>query len=758
MHSSEDAYQLLPTPKVSSVRPFTLAIYVTTLLLSALLIFAIQPMFAKMVLPRLGGSPSVWSVAMAVFQTALLIGYIYAHLLTRAFTPRRAAFVHLAFLAIVAMTLPLGIAKGFDTPPDHGVMLWLVALFFASIGPPFIVLAASAPLLQSWFVSTGHPHAANPYALYAASNLGSFAGLLAYPFLAEPLFALQTQLALWTAGFCALIPLYAFAAAAVSAEKFGASHPETAHAARPSAMQCLSWTVLAAVPSALVIAVTAHISTDLAAAPFLWVLPLALYLLTFVAAFRDRPWINHATVLRLLPYAVAPLAVSAFDGYKAFWFLVIGLHLFAFVLIALACNGEAYRTRPHRSRLTDFYLWIAFGGALGGIFAGLIAPNVFNSTYEYPILLGAGLLVLPGMFEGGWPRFMNGSGPPLIAATILAALGIAQDLQRALGIHIPHGISLAILFCLAAAMLLRARRVVRCFSLLVLALLVMRLWSPGDKPLLTVRSFFGVHHVVETADRSHYLLIDGTTVHGAEQVRDAASMPILGKPELQTYYYPGSPISEAIEAARGAQGSFGHVAVIGLGAGSLACFRLGGEQWTFFEIDPVVATIARDPKLFRFLSACAPTASIVLGDGRLKLAATAARYDLIVLDAFSSDTIPVHLLTREAFSAYLSHLAPNGTIIAHVSNRHLELVSVVAAIAATQGLVAYVKYDRSALDSDHTYRFNSIVVALARNDGDLGELPAKDGWHPALSRGVAAWTDDYSNVLGALVRQEFGGQ
>ena len=756
MPSSEDTIQLAPIAKAASSRPFALALYVATLFLSALLIFAIQPMFAKMVLPRLGGSPSVWSVAMAVFQTALLIGYVYAHLLTRAFAPRHAALVHLALLAIVAMTLPLSIAKGFDTPPDHWVMLWVVALFFASIGPPFIVLAASAPLLQNWFISTGHPHAANPYALYAASNLGSFAGLLAYPFLVEPLFPLQTQLVIWTAGFCVLLPLYAIAATAASSERFGASHLEIAHEARPSAMQCLSWTLLAAVPSALVIAVTAHISTDLAAAPFLWVLPLALYLLTFVAVFRDRPWADHATVLRLLPYAVVPLAVSAFDGYKAFWFVVIGLHLFVFVLIALACNGEAYRTRPHRSRLTDFYLWIAFGGALGGIFAGLIAPNVFNSTYEYPILLGVALLVLPGMFEGGWQRFINAAGPPLIAGTILAALGIAQDLQSALGLQLPHGVSVAILFGLAAAMLLRARRVVRYFSLLVLALLVMRLWAPGDKSLLTVRSFFGVHHVVETADRTHYLLIDGTTVHGAERVRDAAGAPILGRPELPSYYYPGSPISEAVKAARGAQRVFDHVAVIGLGAGSLACYRLEGEQWTFFEIDPVVVTIARDPKLFRFLSACAPTASIVLGDGRLMLSATTARYDLVVLDAFSSDTIPVHLLTREAFGVYLSHLAPNGKIIAHVSNRHLELVSVVAAIAATQGLVAYVKYDRSALDSDHTYRLNSIVVALARSEVDLAGLPPR-GWQPALSSGVAPWTDDYSNVLGALIRQQFGG-
>ncbi len=753
MHSSHDTYPLSSVPKVASERPFTLGIYLATLFLSALLIFAIQPMFAKMVLPRLGGSPSVWSVAMAVFQTALLIGYIYAHLLTRALTPRGAAFVHLAFLAVVAMTLPLGIAKGFGTPPHHWVMLWLVALFFASIGPPFIALAASAPLLQNWFVTTGHPHSANPYALYAASNLGSFSGLLAYPFFVEPLFPLQIQLILWTAGFCALIPLYAIAASASWVGDLNSPHSEIERETRPSVKQCLSWTVLAAVPSALVIAVTAYISTDLAAAPFLWVLPLALYLLSFVAVFRNRPWIDHAAVLRLLPYGVAPLAVSAFDGYKAFWIVIVALHLIAFVLIALACSGEAYHTRPHRSRLTDFYLWTAFGGALGGIFAGLIAPNVFSSIYEYPILLGGALLVLPGMFEGGWQRFIDLSGPPLIAGTIVAALAVAQDLQRALGIHLPHGVSVAVLLALTAAMLLRARFLAGYFGVFVLVLLVMRLWAPGDKPLLTIRSFFGVHQVVETGDRTHHLLIDGTTIHGAEEVQDPAGMPVLGRPVPLTYYYPGGPMSEAIEATRATQGDFNNVAVIGLGAGSLACYRREGERWTFFEIDPVVASIAQDPRFFRFLSVCAPNSPIVLGDGRLTLAAMTERYDLIVLDAFSSDTIPVHLLTREAFDAYLSHLGQGGTILAHVSNRHLELVSVVAAVAATKGLVAYVKYDRDPLDPDRTYRFNSVVVTLARSDADLGELPTRKGWHRAMSHGVTPWTDDYSNVLGSLIRQ-----
>jgi hypothetical protein len=759
MTSIGNTAEFSPTSKVAPARRFTLPLYTATLFLSALLIFAIQPMFTKMVLPRLGGSPSVWSVAMVVFQTALFLGYVYSHILVRRLKPGRAAIVHLAFLAVVATTLPLGIAKEFGTPPEHRLTLWLFGLFFASIGLPFAALAASAPLLQSLFISTGHKQAANPYVLYAASNLGSFAALIAYPFLIEPLSSLKSQISVWSLGFYALAVLLAAVAYLAPGLKIDVAEHDVEPRARPTASQCLSWTVLAAIPSALVIAVTAYISTDLAAAPLLWVLPLALYLLTFVAVFRESPWVAHVTMQRLLPYGVAPLAISAFGGSRNFWFVIIALNLFIFGLIALACHGEAYRTRPHRSRLTEFYLWISFGGALGGMFAGLIAPNIFDNIYEYSILLAVALLMLPGMFEGGWQRFVRDAGPGLIAATILALIGVVHDARPLLGV-VPQRVFLIFLVVLAAVTLFNARRVVPYFRGIVLALLVTRLWQPGggQSIITTVRSFFGVHRVVETADRTHYILFDGTTMHGAIRVRDASGSPALGRPEPTTYYYFGGPISDAIEATRGPHGMLGQVAVIGLGAGSLACYRQEGEQWTFFEIDPEVVRIAQDPKLFRFLSACAPAAPIVLGDGRLTLAATSGRYNLILLDAFSSDAIPVHLLTREAFAGYLLRLAPHGVIVAHVSNVHLELVSVVAAVAAAEGLIAYVKYDGAPLDSDHhPYRSPAIVIALAKKGADFGDLPARKGWHPVVNnRDVAAWTDDYSNVLGAVIRMKMG--
>jgi predicted O-methyltransferase YrrM len=757
MAALDEAAQISPVPDAEPTRRFTLGLFATALFLSALLIFAIQPMFTKMVLPRLGGSPQVWSVAMVVFQAALFLGYFYAHLLSRALRPAGAAIVHLGFLGLVAATLPLGIAKGFGMPPEQGVALWLAGLFFASIGLPFVALSASAPLLQNWFSATGHRQAGNPYVLYAASNLGSFAALLAYPFVIEPMFALQTQLSLWSAGFFGLAALVAAAAYLAAGRAHAAAVESEDTRARPSVRQYLSWTALAAIPSGLVIAVTAHISTDLAAAPFLWVIPLALYLLTFVAVFREQPWIAHATVQRLLPYAAAPLAISAFGGDQKYWFIMIALNLFVFVLIALCCHGEAYRTRPHHARLTAFYLWIAFGGAMGGAFAGLIAPNVFNNTYEYPILIAAALLLLPGMFEGGWRAFLRDASPGLIATAVLAGVAIIFDLRGLLRAEISNSVFGGILVLLVAVILFNARRLARYFGLIVLVLTVTRLWQPAGDQLLTTRSFFGVHQIRESPNRTHYVLMHGTTIHGAMRVRDASGQPVSGRPEPLTYYYFGGPLSDVVEASRGARGRLGEAALIGLGTGSLACHRRDGERWTFFEIDPAVVRIARDERYFRFLSACAPEAPIVIGDARLTLAASISTYDLIVIDAFSSDAIPIHLLTREAVRSYLSRLSPQGVMAFHVSNRHMELARVVAAVGAAEGLTAYAKHDRTTQNFLQTFHASANVVALARDASDLGDLPTRADWERLEPRGVAPWTDDYANVIGAIIRKKFGG-
>ncbi len=747
--TSTDTAAPLSTPEavLPLARRVAPMLFAATLFVSALLLFAVQPMFTKMVLPKLGGAPSVWSVAMVAFQAFLFIGYVYAHVIARVLPPARAAIVHLLFLALVAATLPLGIAKGFSVPPTDGVMLWLVGLFAASIGLPFIALSATAPLLQSWFAATGHAQARNPYVLYAASNFGSFCALLAYPLTVEPFLPLRAQGIVWSVGF-SLLALLMAAVACVAARNGDKAVPLfAALSARPTIAKRLTWAILTAIPAGLVIAVTSYITMDLAAAPFLWVIPLALYLMTFVAVFRERPWIAHAHVLRSVPFVVAPLVISILGGDKVNWFAIMLLNLTAFVLIALACHGEAYLRRPAADRLTEFYLWTSFGGVLGGVFAGLIAPNVFNNVYEYPILIAAALLVLPGMFAGGPRHFLHEVWPGLIAASLVVVLRLL-DLRLPLDAQKPLQV---LLVAIAGLMLFHAKRPARFFGLVVFAFVMTALYQPGLTVIERARSFFGVHKVVETADGRYRLLFHGTTIHGAERIGDAGSQ----RPEPLTYYYFGGPLSEAVGAARGAQGRLNQVAVVGLGTGSLACHQRDGEHWTFFEIDPEVAHIARDDRNFRFLSACGPMDEIVLGDARLTLARSSGRYDLIVLDAFSSDAVPVHLLTREALFGYLARLEPHGIIVFHVSNRHMDLASVVGAVGSTEGLIAYFKEDDGANDFQNDYRANAQVVVMARAIEDLGDLPSRSGWR-RIEPKVVAWTDDYSDVLRAILRKKFG--
>lgn len=730
---------------------FALPIFASTLFTSALLLFAVQPMFTKMVLPKLGGAPSVWSVAMVAFQAFLLIGYVYAHVLSRALRPANAALFHLCILALVAVTLPLSIASAFGAPPTENVAPWLIGLFAASVGLPFTALAATAPLLQSWFAATRHSRAANPYVLYAASNLGSFAALLAYPFVVEPFVTLQRQTTIWSLGFGLLALLVAIAA--LMTMRFGDQRPTVAQpvSQRPTARKRAAWVALSAAPAGLCIAATSYITTDIAATPFMWVVPLALYLLTFVAVFRSSPWIPHMAVLRYLPYVIAPLAVSILGGNKIYWIASILLNLVAFVMLALACHGEAYRQRPENDRLTEFYLWTSLGGMLGGIFAGLLAPHLFNNIYEYPLLICAALALLPGTFAGGIRSASRQMWIPLALAVAAVIARYGFDLK------LPHDAEQQlrlILIAIAAAALFAAKRPARFLALVVLAFVVSGLWRAGLTPISITRSFFGIHQVVETDDRMYRILYHGLTIHGAARVRNADGSPVSGRPELLSYYYLGGPFADAIEAARSTHGRLDQVAVVGLGTGGLACHSMPGEHWTFFEIDPEVIRIARDPAKFPYISECTPGVPIVVGDARLTLAASPTRFDMIVLDAFSSNAIPAHLLTREAFAVYLDHLAPHGVLAIHVSNQHLELASVVAAIADEASLRAYTKQAHDATESD--FRFNAELVVVARDEADLGDLPTRAGWHKAEANGSHAWSDDYSDLLHAVLRKKRG--
>ncbi|MEW6643988.1 MAG: fused MFS/spermidine synthase [Pseudomonadota bacterium] len=743
-------------------RSLVLVLYTAAIFVSALLLFSVQPLFAKMVLPRLGGSPAVWSVAMVFFQSLLLAGYAYAHLLMKVRSRMVPVAVHLAVLVVALGLLPLSIARGWEAPPASGYALWLLGLFVASIGVPFFALAANNPMLQAWFVRTGHPDAADPYFLYASSNIGSFLALLSYPLLLEPLFTLRTQNLMWTTGYGLLIVLIAGcglllwkAPAVVST--VDAAAEVTAPSPRWPAR--LRWIFLAAVPSGLLVAVTAHISTDVAAAPLLWVLPLSLYLLTWVLVFQSRPLLPHRWMLMLQPLAIAGVIVLLAFGGEQNLLLTLGGHQLCFFIIAMACHGELARTRPPARDLTGFYVALSFGGMVGGLFAGLVAPYTFSWVAEYPILVALAALCRPAEQER-WPRLSRWLWPAialLAAGLVVPAYGSArlgewlEDNRVALA-AVPAVIGVLI------AVGLRASRW-KLAAVAALALVLIRIYPADEGRVETVRSFFGVHKIVETPNGQYHVLMHGTTIHGAQKILNDDGTPVQGRPEPISYYHKDGGIGQAIEAIRARKGGALRVAVIGLGAGTLTCAARPGESWTFFEIDQTMVDTARDPAKFSFIKSCMPDLKPVMGDARLTFAREPdGVYDLIIVDAYSSDAIPIHLATEEAMAIYKDKLAPQGAVVMHVSNRHLELASVVVGIADENDMKSWVFNEDSGRDSE--YIFSTNVVVSARNAADVGKLAAADSaWaltEPADHQRV--WTDDYSNILGAVYRRLRGDE
>jgi hypothetical protein len=728
-----------------------LVLYSAATLISALLLFAVQPLFTKMVLPRLGGSPAVWSVAMVFFQSLLLAGYAYAHVLMQIKNRAIPIAVHLALLVVALFTLPLSISTRFGEPPGSAYPFWLLALFAVSIGLPFFALAANNPMLQAWFVRTGHPAGLDPYFLYASSNIGSFLALLSYPLLFEPMFSLRSQNLMWTAGYGLLIISIAGCGALLlhaPPQAAAALHAKDINTPAPSPLTMARWVFLAAVPSGLLIAVTAHISTDIAAAPLLWVLPLSLYLLTWVLVFQSRPLLPHKWMLMLQPLAIAGVVVLLAVGGERNLLLTLGGHQLCFFVIAMACHGELSRTRPPAKYLTGFYLALSFGGMLGGLFAGLISPYVFSWVAEYPILLALAALCRPPVDER-WPRLTRWYWP------LLSALGIAllaptyRDPSKVFAWLMDHrvwiGGSVGVLAGLAPVALNASRWKV--FATVMLALVLIRFYPADDGRVETVRSFFGVHKIVITPRGQYHVLMHGTTIHGAQKFRNDDGSPIEGRPEPITYYYRDGSIGQAITAIRERKAAPLRVAVIGVGAGTLACASESGETWKFFEIDPTMVDTARDPKYFSYIRDCDPDLKPVIGDARLTFAKEPdGVYDLIIVDAYSSDAIPVHLATQEAMKIYKSKLAPQGAVVMHVSNRHLALSGVAAGIASANSLRSWVCSWTSDFDDD--YIFSATVVVSARDEADVGTLASSDSCTPQNEGEV--WTDDYSNILKAI--------
>jgi SAM-dependent methyltransferase len=734
--------------------------YGATLFLSAALLFGVEPMFSKMVLPLLGGSAAVWTTCMLFFQAVLLLGYGYAHGVARLVSPRAQVALQLVLVGIALTLVPVGVPAGWVPPVEGAPTLWLLALLTVSLGVPFFVLATMAPLLQRWFdgASSG---GGDPYPLYAASNLGSLVTLLSYPFVVEPLLSLQRQRALWADGYWLLAMAVTVCALTVWKARPATGDRAVPKARAPITMRTrLGWVLYAFVPSSLLLGVTNYISTDIAAAPFLWVIPLALYLLTFVLVFARGAPERHTWMLWIQPFAIIPLMFIWSWGIGGTPTVLMVLHLAAFFSTAMVCHGELARRRPSPDGLTDFYLMLALGGVLGGIFNAVLAPHLFHSVVEYPLVLALACFLRPKGRKGETakrqetPVALSSFRPfalelawGLLPALLMAALApVARGLVRetTIGPMLPIVAVAIASACVAALCYAWKDRPLRFGASVAGVLTAAAVPSAGGPKLLHAeRSFFGVHRVREDPTGKYHTLYHGVTLHGAQAVAPERRCDPL------TYYSREGPAGAAMEALAPAHGR--RVAVVGLGSGTLAAYAKPGESWTYYEIDPVVERIARDPRYFTYLT-CAPGLRVVLGDARLSLTRAPDRsYDLLVLDAFSSDGIPVHLLTREAIAMYRAKLRPGGAILLHLSNRHLDLAPVVAAEARDAGLAGRIGFWSLTPAEEADFKAAGLWAVLAGREGDLGALANDPRWRPLLAGNASRlWTDDYSDLVRAL--------
>ena len=711
---------------------------------AAWLVFWIQPLAVRGVLPVLGGSPAVWNTAMVFFQSALLGGYALAHLLVGRASPAGQLAVLAALWVGIALATPIGGLRLLgDTPADLPPSLWLLGTLAGALGLAFVAASSLTPLVQAWLARAGAGAAsADPYFLYSTSNVGSAGALLAYPFLFEPFLGLEQQAWIWSSVALGLAPCLVILWLASTPGRTAAPAATTATSSPPEVLPVARILALSAVPSALLLAITRYLSTDVAAVPLLWIVPLVLYLGTFVHAFARREVFSHGIITRLVAPALIALAVMYLLSRTVLVFGV--LHLVVFTLGALYCHGALARLRPPTAELTRFYLLVSTGGLIGGLLVALVAPLVFVDVYEYPIALALVAALLP-------------AAPVALSRVHLLVAAVALALVVA-GLAVMHGndssggegysllvlVSFVILVALAAPalLILRSRPALLAGSLLAVFLVPTAISRGGDVHVTRERTFFGVYRIIEEDGvRSFY---HGTTLHGAQWPRGDGSIE-----SRSTYYGIGTPYYELFSSLTRRPSPL-VIGLAGLGTGSLACYARPGDEVRVYEIDPVVVSLARTH--FAALRDCAPNAVVAVGDARLALEREQTSLDLLALDTFSSDSIPVHLLTLEAFRVYLRVLAPEGILAVHISNRSLDLEPVLAALAERTGLAARIKRYRAPEDVPRPQpSTSSDVVVLTREEGTLQELELDANWVPLESSGrVRVWTDDYASIVPLL--------
>jgi hypothetical protein len=742
------------------------SLFAVTVFASAALVFLVEPMVAKLVLPRLGGSPSVWNTSLAFFQGALLAGYGYAHLLQRLRSLKAQALAHGVALLAAAVALPLRINELIGPPSSNHPTLWLLGVLAVSIGAPFAVLSATAPLVQAWHARTfGEGEGKEPYVLYAASNFGSLLALLAYPLVVEPGLTLQAQRYGWSGGYLAFAVLMAVLAFTVirAGGLGGAATPvrqASADAAPVGWRERLAWVTLAAIPSSLMLGVTTYITTDIASAPFLWVVPLALYLLTFIIAFQARPAIGRDLTLTLQAGAIAAcVAVLPFGASSLT--LLMPIHLTAFFLTALMCHQALVARRPDPAHLTEFYFWMSLGGVVGGSFNAFLAPVIFDNVWEYPLIPALSCLVRPWGSSKippfAWAMLIlgvtGGIATPLLNILVAPHIG-AKPLFA--GFTQVDAFELGVRVCLAtavvAAFLARGRAPL---FFAVIAMLVVGANVAADRTKVTQswRSFFGVLRQsatdVPAIGGPVRMLSHGTTLHGAQAVDPRWRCNPL------VYYATSTPIGQVFLARQREKPAL-RIGAVGLGTGSVSAYVRPGDRLTFFEIDPLVIKVSSDPAHFSYTTLCAKgQVNYVLGDARLTLADQPRDiYDILLIDAFSSDSVPTHLLTVQAVRGYLTHLKPDGVLILHLSNRNLDLNGPAQAVAKAAGGVALIQHYRPKPGQDlGGWPSPEDAVIVARTPAGLARFARDARWQATRPDKVRPWTDDYTNLFGSLLRR-----
>ncbi|WP_024299374.1 fused MFS/spermidine synthase [Methylomicrobium lacus] len=741
----------LPSENSNDRRLSLIFLFAATLFSSASLMFVLQPMFGKILLPLLGGSPSVWNTCMVFYQTLLFLGYLYAHLLSTRQNTHKQVLIHGGLMLVSLLALPVAMPENAAPPTESNPTFWLLWTLFIAIGLPFFVVSTTAPLIQKWFANVGHHTSHDPYYLYAASNAGSLIALLSYPFLLEPNIGLDQQKADWSIGYVLLCLLIAGCAFMLwkSHQQNPIVEEENGAEDGLSPLTQLHWLVLALVPSSLLLGLTNYISTDIASVPLLWIIPLTLYLLTFIIVFSKWHDLIHPWMVKLQPMVLLPFIAYSFinPAIIPYW-VNLALHLAAFFVAVMVCHGELAKARPHTRYLTTYYLIMSFAGMLGGMFNTFVAPFVFNGVYEYPIMIVAALLLRPGL------KLSLGSDKidwlkQALFPILLLVFGIAVYL----GIHdLPEyldtiGVGLLVLAGLLYAF--RDRPLTMALSTGILIFFTMGLHGLLSNTLYQDRTFFGVLSVRESVltdeegrPEKFHEFYHGTTKHGAQRLTAEHALTPL------TYFSRPGPIGQVFSVFDNVDQNW-EIGVVGLGAGTLNCYAKPTQNWTFYELDPLVVEVASNPKYFTYISGCNPKVAMRVGDARLSLEKEPdQKFDLYVIDAFSSDSIPTHLLTQEAIQLYFQKLKPNGILALHITNRHLALKKVLADHAKQLHYDALLQEFVPQQEIPLVAATDWVVMAKKPETLDPLRSSSLGKWQKLpITFGLKPWTDDFTNIV-----------